>query len=299
MTNIQTPAADTALRLTDLRVDFAVESGLITAVKGVSLDLRAGEVVAIVGESGSGKSVSSSAAMGLLPENALVAGSASIGAVEVVGIAPEKMRKMRATEVAMIFQEPMSALNPVLTVEKQMMEVFELHDVAYGDDARARSIDLLRRVGIPDPEARMRTYPHQVSGGQLQRIVIAMALVARPRVLLCDEPSTALDVATHGAGHRALDVAIHIALHAAHPQRPGGRRCERGRRDEDDREHDRRQRGAHVPHASDAHPLHDRGRERDHEERQARHSQPRRDSRERALGLAHADASPRDARVRP
>ena len=196
MTYMDTHAAgaDAALRLTDLRVDFAVESGLVRAVKGVSLDLRAGEVVAIVGESGSGKSVSSSAAMGLLPENALVTGSAVVGGTEVVGLAADKMRAMRATEVAMIFQEPMSALNPVLTVERQMTEVFELHDVAYGDDARQRSVELLRRVGIPDPETRIEQYPHQFSGGQRQRIVIAMAIALNPRVIIADEPTTALDV---------------------------------------------------------------------------------------------------------
>jgi len=194
MTQTDIAGAQPALRLNDLRVDFAVESGIVRAVKGVSLDLRPGEVVAIVGESGSGKSVSSSAAMGLLPENALISGSAQVAGVEVVGIAPEKMRRMRATEVAMIFQEPMSALNPVLTVERQMTEVFELHDVAFGDDARSRSIELLRRVGIPDPETRISQYPHQFSGGQRQRIVIAMAIALNPRVIIADEPTTALDV---------------------------------------------------------------------------------------------------------
>ncbi|MFS0867098.1 ABC transporter ATP-binding protein [Microbacterium sp. 179-B 1A2 NHS] len=184
----------TALRLDDLRVDFAVEAGLVEAVKGVTLELRAGEVVAIVGESGSGKSVSSAAAMGLLPDNALISGSAQIGGVEVVGLAPDRMRSMRATEVAMIFQEPMSALNPVLTVERQLTEVFELHDVAYGSDARDRSVDLLRRVGIPDPETRISQYPHQFSGGQRQRIVIAMAIALDPKVIIADEPTTALDV---------------------------------------------------------------------------------------------------------
>ncbi|MCR2817210.1 ABC transporter ATP-binding protein [Microbacterium jiangjiandongii] len=193
-TDTHPAGADAALRLTDLRVDFVVESGLVRAVKGVSLELRPGEVVAIVGESGSGKSVSSAAAMGLLPENALVSGSAEVGGTDVVGLAPEKIRRLRATQVAMIFQEPMSALNPVLTVERQMTEVFELHDVAYGADARARSIELLKRVGIPDPEVRIGQYPHQFSGGQRQRIVIAMAIALNPRVIIADEPTTALDV---------------------------------------------------------------------------------------------------------
>ncbi|MDL5350646.1 ABC transporter ATP-binding protein [Microbacterium sp. zg-YB36] len=192
--DMDTAGTGAALRLTDLRVDFAVEAGLVRAVKGVTLDLQPGEVVAIVGESGSGKSVSSAAAMGLLPDNALISGSAQVGGTEVVGIAPEKMRAMRATEVAMIFQEPMSALNPVLTVERQMTEVFELHDVAYGDEARQRSVELLRRVGIPDPETRIGQYPHQFSGGQRQRIVIAMAIALNPRVIIADEPTTALDV---------------------------------------------------------------------------------------------------------
>ncbi len=220
MTNATVHDGAAVLRLNDLRVDFAVDSGLVDAVKGVSLELSAGEVVAIVGESGSGKSVSSSAAMGLLPENALVSGSAQVGGVEVVGIAPEKMRAMRATEVAMIFQEPMSALNPVLTVERQLTEVFELHDIAYGDDARGRSVDLLRKVGIPDPENRIKQYPHQFSGGQRQRIVIAMAIALNPRVIIADEPTTALDVTVQAeildllrALKDDLDVGILLITH--------------------------------------------------------------------------------------
>lgn len=220
MRNATYSAPAFVLRLNDLRVDFAVDAGLVDAVKGVTLDVAAGEVVAIVGESGSGKSVSSSAAMGLLPDNALVSGSAQVGGVEVIGLAPERMRAMRATEVAMIFQEPMSALNPVLTVERQLTEVFELHDVAYGDDARSRSVDLLRKVGIPEPETRIKQYPHQFSGGQRQRIVIAMAIALNPRVIIADEPTTALDVTVQAeildllrALKDDLDVGILLITH--------------------------------------------------------------------------------------
>jgi peptide/nickel transport system ATP-binding protein len=183
-----------ALSFSDLRVQFATESGMVDAVKGISFDVKPGEVVALVGESGSGKSVTSSAAMGLLPDNALIEGSAKVGEVEVVGLAPEKINRMRATEIAMIFQEPMTALNPVLTVERQMTEIFEIHDIAYGDDAKKRALELLELVGIPDAAKRIKQYPHQFSGGQRQRIVIAMAISCNPKIIVADEPTTALDV---------------------------------------------------------------------------------------------------------
>mgnify|MGYP001618642110 CR=1 FL=1 len=183
-----------ALSFSDLRVQFATESGMVDAVKGISFDVKPGEVVALVGESGSGKSVTSSAAMGLLPDNALIEGSAKVGEVEVVGLAPEKVNRMRATEIAMIFQEPMTALNPVLTVERQMTEIFEIHDIAYGDDAKKRALELLELVGIPDASKRIKQYPHQFSGGQRQRIVIAMAISCNPKIIVADEPTTALDV---------------------------------------------------------------------------------------------------------
>ncbi|MFJ2469255.1 MULTISPECIES: ABC transporter ATP-binding protein [Micrococcaceae] len=183
-----------ALSFTDLNVVFATGGADVHAVKGLSLTVRPGQVVALVGESGSGKSVTSTAAMGLLPENANVSGVAKVGNVNVVGLDEGKLRKMRATDIAMVFQEPMTALNPVLTIERQLTEALELHDIAYGKEATDRAIELLDMVGIPDPAKRVKQYPHQFSGGQRQRIVIAMAISCDPKVIIADEPTTALDV---------------------------------------------------------------------------------------------------------
>ncbi len=183
-----------ALSFNDLKVTFETSGPLVHAVKGLSLAVRPGEVVALVGESGSGKSVTSTAAMGLLPENANISGEAKIGNVNVVGLEQGKMRKMRATDIAMVFQEPMTALNPVLTIERQLTEALELHGIAYGKAATERAIELLTMVGIPEPDKRIKQYPHQFSGGQRQRIVIAMAISCDPKVIIADEPTTALDV---------------------------------------------------------------------------------------------------------
>ncbi|NQD42633.1 ABC transporter ATP-binding protein, partial [Glutamicibacter halophytocola] len=183
-----------ALSFNDLKVTFETSGPVVRAVKGLSLAVRPGEVVALVGESGSGKSVTSTAAMGLLPENANVSGEAKIGNVNVVGLEQGKMRKMRATDIAMVFQEPMTALNPVLTIERQLTEALELHGIAYGKAAVDRAIELLDMVGIPEPDKRIKQYPHQFSGGQRQRIVIAMAISCDPKVIIADEPTTALDV---------------------------------------------------------------------------------------------------------
>lgn len=192
---MSTEAAENyALSFTDLKVTFETAGPDVHAVKGLSLAVRPGEVVALVGESGSGKSVTSTAAMGLLPENAYITGEARVGNVNVVGLDQGKMRKMRATDIAMVFQEPMTALNPVLTIERQLTEALELHDVAYGKEATDRAIELLALVGIPDPAKRIKQYPHQFSGGQRQRIVIAMAISCDPKVIIADEPTTALDV---------------------------------------------------------------------------------------------------------
>lgn len=184
----------TALSFENLSVTFATEFSDVRAVKELSLDVFPGEVVALVGESGSGKSVTSTAAMGLLPSNASITGKAFVGGINVVDLPESKMRKMRATDIAMVFQEPMTALNPVLTIERQLTESLELHGLAYGKEATARAIELLEMVGIPDPTKRIKQYPHQFSGGQRQRIVIAMAISCDPKVIIADEPTTALDV---------------------------------------------------------------------------------------------------------
>lgn len=184
----------TALSFENLSVTFETEFSDVKAVKGLSLEVFPGEVVALVGESGSGKSVTSTAAMGLLPSNASITGKAFVGGINVVNLPESKMRKMRATDIAMVFQEPMTALNPVLTIERQLTESLELHGLAYGKEAIARAIELLEMVGIPEPTKRIKQYPHQFSGGQRQRIVIAMAISCDPKVIIADEPTTALDV---------------------------------------------------------------------------------------------------------
>ncbi|WP_062076768.1 ABC transporter ATP-binding protein [Demequina globuliformis] len=182
------------LSFSDLDVKFNTEFGRVHAVKGISLEVKPGEVLALVGESGSGKSVTSTSALGLLPRNATVNGKINVAGKSVDTMSDRALRKMRGDDVAMVFQEPMTALNPVLTVRTQMVEALELHGKAYGTDADAKAIELLRMVGIPDPERRLFQYPHEFSGGQRQRIVIAMALSCDPTVIIADEPTTALDV---------------------------------------------------------------------------------------------------------
>ncbi|MDO5493663.1 MAG: ABC transporter ATP-binding protein [Nesterenkonia sp.] len=178
----------------DIRVSFTTEFGEVDAVKGVSFDVAPGEVVAVVGESGSGKSVTSSTAMGLLPGNATIDGEVEFDGQPVSKMTPGQRRRLRGQDISMIFQEPMTALNPVLRVSDQLVEALQVHDIAYGQQALRKAVDLLRQVGIPDPERRVREYPHQFSGGQRQRIVIAMAIACGPKVIIADEPTTALDV---------------------------------------------------------------------------------------------------------
>ncbi|MBX3100008.1 MAG: ABC transporter ATP-binding protein [Salinibacterium sp.] len=182
------------VEISNLEVTFATDGGSVVAVDDVSLSVDAGEVLAIVGESGSGKSVTAKSIIGLLPETAVTTGAILLNDREVIGLTGEKLRSIRGTDAAMVFQEPSLALNPVFTVGWQIIEGLRAHKGISRKDARAKAIDMLNRVGIPDPEKRIDYYPHQFSGGQKQRVVIAMALVLEPELIIADEPTTALDV---------------------------------------------------------------------------------------------------------
>lgn len=191
---VKAKASAAALSFQDVRVSFNTEFSTVEAVKGVSFDVMPGEVVAVVGESGSGKSVTSAAAMGLVPKNGMVSGKVFLNGQEVTAMDEGELRRLRGSEVSMVFQEPMTALNPVLKVSDQLKEAMEVHSVAFGKEALAKGVELLKLVGIPDPEERIFEYPHQFSGGQRQRIVIAMAIACNPSMIIADEPTTALDV---------------------------------------------------------------------------------------------------------
>ncbi|MGP4020038.1 ABC transporter ATP-binding protein [Saccharopolyspora sp. 5N708] len=179
------------LSFTDLRVRFRTEDGVTDAVRGISFGIAPGEILAVVGESGSGKSVTAMSALGLLPPTADVTGGIALEDRELRG---QDLRRVRGKEIAMIFQEPMTSLNPVFTIGWQLVEAIRLHTDVPAEQARERAVELLDVVGIPEPRRRLKHYPHQLSGGQRQRVMIAMALACEPKVLIADEPTTALDV---------------------------------------------------------------------------------------------------------
>ena len=182
------------LEVRDLNVSFRQDGKLTQAVRGVSFTLERGETVALVGESGSGKSVTALSTVSLLGDSAQVSGSVTYDGQQMIGADEAMLRKVRGNDISFIFQEPMTSLNPLHTLERQLSESLALHQGIVGDAARARIIELLEKVGIRDPESRLGAYPHQLSGGQRQRVMIAMALANKPDVLIADEPTTALDV---------------------------------------------------------------------------------------------------------
>ena len=182
------------LDVRELSVRFASDDGPVQAVDDVSFRLGHGEIVALVGESGCGKSVTAMAVLGLLPSSADVTGSIEFAGRELTGLAKRTMSDIRGRDIAMVFQEPMTSLNPVLTVGRQIGEVLRRHEGLSRKASRERARELLELVGIPAPERRVREYPHQLSGGMRQRVMIAMAVACDPKVLVADEPTTALDV---------------------------------------------------------------------------------------------------------
>ncbi|AMO63520.1 oligopeptide/dipeptide ABC transporter, ATP-binding protein [Mycolicibacterium phlei] len=209
------------LTVRDLRVGFRTDDGLVRAVDGVSFDVRAGEVLAIVGESGSGKSVTAQTITGLTQApNATITGSVRYRGQELVDLHDAGLRAVRGEQIAMVFQDPMSSLNPVYRVGDQIVEMIRAHRDVSRAEARERAVELLRSVGIAQPESRIRDYPHQFSGGMRQRVMIAMALALEPAVLIADEPTTALDVTVQAQILRLLarlnrerDLAVIMITH--------------------------------------------------------------------------------------
>ena len=187
--------SEPVLSVTNLKTHFFTRNGVVKSVDGISFDVKRGEVLGLVGESGSGKSVTGFSIMGLVdPPGRIVEGSIKLNGREMVGVPDSAMRRVRGKEIAMIFQDPMMTLNPVLRIDTQMIEAVTAHDDVTKDVARQRARDALGKVGIPSPEERLSAYPHQFSGGMRQRVAIAIALLHQPALIVCDEPTTALDV---------------------------------------------------------------------------------------------------------
>ncbi len=210
------------LEVSGLSTVFHTRAGLVRAVQDVSFSVEAGETLAIVGESGCGKTMTALSLMRLIPSppGEIVAGSVKVAGTDLLQLDEPAMRKVRGSQIAMIFQEPMTALNPLLTVGRQIAEMVSLHENVSRRAADARAVEMLRHVRIPAPERRAKEYPHQMSGGMRQRAMIAMALVCRPKVLIADEPTTALDVTIQaqvleliGDLRRELGTAVVLITH--------------------------------------------------------------------------------------
>jgi oligopeptide/dipeptide ABC transporter ATP-binding protein len=197
-----------ALQVEQLEVDFPTKDGVVHAVRGIDFSLAPGEVLGIVGESGSGKSVTALATMGLLPKGAQVRGSIRFDGAELLTLKEKQLTKVRGTGIAMIFQDPMTSLNPVYTIGWQIAEAILAHQDISKDAAMARAVDLLDKIGIPNPAERVDNYPHEFSGGMRQRAVIAIAMANDPEVILADEPTTALDVTVQAQVLNSLKTAM-------------------------------------------------------------------------------------------
>ncbi|MGH3769903.1 MAG: ABC transporter ATP-binding protein, partial [Pseudonocardiaceae bacterium] len=202
-----TAPGEAVLTVADLRVEFRTDEGRVQAVRGVSYQLHRGEVLGIVGESGSGKSVTSLAVMGLLPGSARVSGSVRFGDAELLGASDSELSAVRGRGISMIFQDPMTSLNPVYTVGHQITEAIRAHQDVSRGAARTQAVELLEAVSIPHPTERVATYPHELSGGMRQRVVIAIAMANHPEVIIADEPTTALDVTVQAQILEALRTA--------------------------------------------------------------------------------------------
>lgn len=198
------------LQVTDLRVRFATEGGVLRAVDGVSFTLNAGEILAVVGESGSGKSVTAQTLIGLTRgPNAVIEGSVDFDGRDINSLDGDALRDIRGEHIAMVFQDPMTSLNPVYRIGDQIIEMIRAHREVSKTEARAQTVELLRAVGIPHPEHRVSDYPHEFSGGMRQRVMIAMALALEPEVLIADEPTTALDVTVQAQILRLVEQLNH------------------------------------------------------------------------------------------
>ena len=214
--------AETILEVKDLKTYFYTEEGTVPAVDGLDFTLRDGETLAIVGESGCGKSVTSLSILGLIknPPGKIISGEILYKGEDLCKAGEKRMRQIRGDEISMIFQEPMTSLNPVFTVGHQIMESLKYHQHCTKTQARQRAVEMLKLVGIPDPEKNVDSYPHQISGGMRQRVMIAMALACNPKILIADEPTTALDVTIQAQILRLLrdlqekmDTAIILITH--------------------------------------------------------------------------------------